>query len=72
MTARILERQPGQAAAGDNGTGERSPLIRLEGLTKIYSEGGASRTVLDALDREFYAGEFVCLLGRLSAAPTCA
>lgn len=42
----------------------RPPLIRLEGLTKTYTEGGMDRTVLDALDREFYAGEFVCLLGK--------
>ncbi|MGL4650963.1 MAG: ABC transporter ATP-binding protein, partial [Caldilineaceae bacterium] len=39
-------------------------LIRLRGLSKVYSEGGKTRTVLDALDREFQAGEFVCLLGR--------
>ena len=42
----------------------RSPLIQLRGLSKEYSEGGVARTVLDALDRDFYAGEFVCLLGR--------
>ena len=64
MTALILEQQADRVAAGDNGTEDRPPLIRLEGLTKIYSEGGASRAVLDALDREFYAGEFVCLLGK--------
>ena len=64
MTALILEQQADRVAAGDNGQGDRPPLIRLEGLTKIYSEGGASRAVLDALDREFYAGEFVCLLGK--------
>ena len=64
MTALILEQQADRVAAGDNGTEDRLPLIRLEGLTKIYSEGGASRAVLDALDREFYAGEFVCLLGK--------
>ena len=42
----------------------KAALIRLEGLTKSYSEAGASHVVLDALDREFYAGEFVCLVGR--------
>jgi putative ABC transport system ATP-binding protein len=41
-----------------------APLIRLQGLTKRYDEGGASHVVLDALDREFYTGEFVCLVGR--------
>ena len=39
-------------------------LIRLEGLTKSYTEAGVTRVVLDELDREFYAGEFVCLLGK--------
>lgn len=42
----------------------KSVLIRLEGLSKAYTEAGQSRTVLDALNREFYAGEFVCLLGK--------
>ncbi len=39
-------------------------LIRLEGLTKAYTEAGVTRTILNALDREFYTGEFVCLLGK--------
>jgi putative ABC transport system ATP-binding protein len=43
---------------------EKETLIRLEGLTKAYSEAGQSHTVLDELNREFYTGEFVCLLGR--------
>lgn len=43
---------------------EQPPLIRLRGLSKAYSEAGRTRTVLDALDRDFQAGEFVCLLGR--------
>lgn len=51
-------------AGADGDLTARFPLIRLEGLTKIYTEGGVDRTVLDALDREFYAGEFVCLLGK--------
>lgn len=42
----------------------RPVLIRLEGLTKSYTEAGVTRVVLDELDREFYAGEFVCLLGK--------
>ncbi len=41
-----------------------SVLIRLKGLSKAYTEAGQSRTVLDALNREFYTGEFVCLLGK--------
>lgn len=43
---------------------ERTRLIQLRGLSKEYSEGGVARTVLDELNSDFYAGEFVCLLGR--------
>lgn len=39
-------------------------VARLDGLTKIYTEGGETRTILDALDRDFLEGEFVCLLGK--------
>jgi putative ABC transport system ATP-binding protein len=39
-------------------------LLRLEQLSKVYTEAGQQRPVLDTLDREFYAGEFVCLLGK--------
>src|SRR4051812_27585261 len=39
-------------------------LIRLEHLSKAYTEAGQSRAVLDELNREFYTGEFVCLLGK--------
>jgi putative ABC transport system ATP-binding protein len=42
----------------------KSPLIRLERLCKTYIEAGQTRLVLDELNREFYAGEFVCLLGK--------
>lgn len=42
----------------------KSPLIRLEGLTKTYHEAGEHHTILDELNREFYAGEFVCLVGK--------
>ncbi len=39
-------------------------LIRLERLCKAYTEAGQSHMVLDELNREFYTGEFVCLLGK--------
>lgn len=45
-------------------------LIRLRGLSKVYHEGGVERTVLDALDRDFRAGEYVCLLGRSGSGKT--
>ena len=39
-------------------------LVRLDCLSKIYSEGNQCRTVLDELSGGFYEGEFVCLLGK--------
>src|SRR3954454_14211301 len=39
-------------------------LIRLEHLSQTYAEAGQARIVLDELNREFYTGEFVCLLGK--------
>ncbi len=44
--------------------GEKPVLIRLEQLTKVYTEGEREHIVLDELNREFYRGEFVCLLGK--------
>ncbi len=55
---------PTRLSGAESAVTAKPTLIRLEGLTKVYSEGGQSRTVLDELSREFYAGEFVCLLGK--------
>jgi len=43
---------------------QKSPLIRLQKLYKVYNEAGEDRVILNELNREFYEGEFVCLLGR--------
>jgi putative ABC transport system ATP-binding protein len=40
------------------------PLIKLVNLSKTYQEGGRSHSVLDAVDAEFAAGEFIVLLGK--------
>lgn len=47
-----------------NAVDHAAPLIRLERLSKAYSEAGQTRPVLDALDLTFAEGEFVCLLGK--------
>ena len=39
-------------------------LVRLDCLSKAYSEAGQNRIVLDQVSQEFYEGEFVCLLGK--------
>ena len=57
----------GQASQGQASQGpasQSSLLIRLEKLCKAYTEGDVTRTILNELDREFYAGEFVALLGK--------
>ncbi|MDQ3247620.1 MAG: ABC transporter ATP-binding protein [Chloroflexota bacterium] len=62
-----LAEQPVDAPLADGATTVRpakSVLIRLERLSKAYLEAGQTRTVLDELNREFYRGEFVCLLGK--------
>jgi len=43
---------------------QKSILIRLQQLYKVYREAGEDRVILNELNREFYEGEFVCLLGR--------
>lgn len=43
--------------------GEIVPVVQLRGLTKVYTEGGRRRAVLDAVDLTFYEGEFVVMLG---------
>jgi putative ABC transport system ATP-binding protein len=40
------------------------PIIQLEQLSKSYSEAGQTRRILDSLDLEFTAGNFVCLVGK--------
>jgi len=58
---------PSQASAqplAPSNSSARAPVIRLEGLSKSYTEAGQSRLVLDELNQEFYRGEFVCLLGK--------
>jgi putative ABC transport system ATP-binding protein len=53
----LAERLPTEAATSQ-------PIIRLEQLSKSYSEAGQTRLILDSLDLEFAAGQFVCLVGK--------
>jgi len=64
MTTLSLDPPVAQAPSPENGVNAKPVLIRLEGLTKRYTEAGVTRVVLDELNREFYTGEFVCLLGK--------
>ncbi len=40
-----------------------APLVQLHALTKQFTEGDQTRTVLDRLDNTFSRGQFVVLLG---------
>ena len=39
-------------------------LVRLDRLSKSYSEANQNRIVLNQVNQAFYEGEFVCLLGK--------
>jgi putative ABC transport system ATP-binding protein len=39
------------------------PLVRLQNLTKSYTEGKYRRTILEKINAAFYPGEFILLLG---------
>ena len=39
-------------------------IVEIDGLTKIYEEGGKRRAVLDKADLEIAAGEFFVILGK--------
>jgi putative ABC transport system ATP-binding protein len=41
-----------------------SPIVEIQNLTKTYTEGKASRTILHNVSAAFYPGEFVLLLGQ--------
>ena len=38
-------------------------MVRLDGVTKIYTKGGVELVVLDRLDLDVKAGSFVALMG---------
>jgi len=67
MMVATPQSRPQPAPASEQTAPERtakSVLIRLQRLSKAYTEAGQSHVVLDELNREFYTGEFVCLLGK--------
>ncbi|MBP6506813.1 MAG: ABC transporter ATP-binding protein [Opitutaceae bacterium] len=41
----------------------RPPVFRVRGLTKTYGEGDAVVRALEEVDLDFYAGEFIVVLG---------
>lgn len=41
-----------------------SPLVQLQNLTKTYTEGKQSRTILDQINATFHQGDFILLLGQ--------
>lgn len=41
-----------------------TPIVQLKNLTKTYTEGKHSRTILDNINTSFNTGEFILLLGQ--------
>jgi putative ABC transport system ATP-binding protein len=39
-------------------------IVQVRDLSKTYEEGGRTRTILDSIDLDIYAGEFFVLLGK--------
>lgn len=59
-----LDRAATPAPQKPSHTASAPPIIELENLSKSYQEGGQTRLILDSLNLEFAAGDFVCLVGR--------
>ncbi|MCB0122908.1 MAG: ABC transporter ATP-binding protein [Caldilineaceae bacterium] len=60
----VVEKTPNSASFAPNGHTPKAAIIRLDRLSKHYTEAGQTQLVLDELNQEFYEGEFVCLLGK--------
>jgi putative ABC transport system ATP-binding protein len=63
MPLQILD-PPAPVAPPPSATASSPPIIQLENLSKSYREAGQTRLILDSLDLQFAAGEFVCLVGK--------
>ncbi|HSH03460.1 MAG TPA: ABC transporter ATP-binding protein [Anaerolineae bacterium] len=46
------------------GDEKKEVVVRLEGITKEFEEGGRTRAVLKGVDEVFYAGDFSLILGQ--------
>jgi putative ABC transport system ATP-binding protein len=63
MPVKVLD-HPAPVASPAAAAMPSQPIIQLENLSKSYSEAGKTRLILDSLNLEFMAGEFVCLVGK--------
>ncbi len=44
--------------------GTREPVIRLDGVSKVYAIGEEKLRALDGVSLDIYPGEFACIIGR--------
>jgi putative ABC transport system ATP-binding protein len=42
----------------------KAPVIRMQGITKVFKSGAGEFTALDNINLDFYRGEFVCIVGK--------
>lgn len=49
---------------------EETPIVRLDGVRRAYVEGGKAHRVLDGVDLELSAGEWVALVGASGSGKT--
>ena len=42
---------------------EQGPVVRIQGVDKVFSSESATRTALKGIDHEFRRGEFISLIG---------
>ena len=63
MSVNVLD-HPASPSIANDAAAPSQRIIQLENLSKSYSEAGQTRLILDSLDLEFAAGEFVCLVGK--------
>ncbi len=59
----ITKQKKTDSSTGLKDTTDLQPIVQLKNLTKLYTEGKDSRTILRNVNATFQTGEFILLLG---------